>query len=64
MRESGMWICTNCEHIYEQQHDDSDRVILTGTLFGDVPEGWVYPICGVGRINSSHVQKEKMIIHN
>jgi len=48
MDELGVQICTNREHIYEQQYDDSGNAIHTGTLFGDSPSGWVCPICGIG----------------
>jgi len=46
MDESTIWMCTNCEYIYEPQYGDPDNNIPAGTLFDDLPEEWVCPICG------------------
>ena len=39
-------MCTNCEYIYEPQYGDPDNNIPAGTVFEDLPEDWVCPICG------------------
>jgi len=49
MDESAMWMCANCEYIYKLQDGDPDDSIPAGTIFGDIPEGWVYPICGADK---------------
>ena len=33
--------CTICSYIYDEEKE--------GTKFGDLPEDWVCPICGVGK---------------
>jgi len=41
--------CTVCGHVYDPLEGDSDSGIAPGTAFENIPEGWVCPICGVGK---------------
>lgn len=41
--------CTACGYIYEEELGDPDNGIDAGTLWADVPEDWVCPLCGVGK---------------
>jgi rubredoxin len=41
--------CTVCGHVYDPAEGDPDSGIAPGTLFEDIPEDWVCPICGVGK---------------
>ncbi|MFC1508069.1 rubredoxin [Candidatus Omnitrophota bacterium] len=41
--------CTVCNYIYDPSVGDPDSGIQPGTLFEDIPESWVCPICGVSK---------------
>ena len=41
--------CSVCEWIYDPAIGDPDGGIAPGTAFGDIPEDWVCPLCGVGK---------------
>ncbi len=43
------WRCTICDYVYDPQEGDADAGIESGTLFEDLPDDWVCPICGVGK---------------
>ena len=43
------FICEPCGYIYDPQLGDPDSGIPAGTLFEELPEDWVCPICGVGK---------------
>ncbi len=43
------WKCTVCNYIYNPEIGDEDSGIAPGTLFEDIPEDWVCPLCGVGK---------------
>ncbi len=45
----GRYKCTVCGHIYDPQFGDPDGGIPPGTLFADIPDDWVCPICGVSK---------------
>lgn len=38
--------CKICGYIYNAQNGDPISGILEGTLFSDLPESWVCPLCG------------------
>ncbi|AIK37053.1 rubredoxin [Bacillus pseudomycoides] len=40
------YICLPCGYIYDPEIGDPDENIEPGTSFGDLPEGWVCPVCG------------------
>jgi rubredoxin len=41
--------CTVCGYIYNPENGDPDNGIDPGTPFGELPESWVCPICGVAK---------------
>ena len=41
--------CTVCDYIYDPTKGDPDSGIKPGTLFEELPDDWVCPICGVGK---------------
>ena len=41
--------CTVCDYIYDPEKGDLDNGINPGTSFGDLPDTWVCPECGVGK---------------
>jgi rubredoxin len=41
--------CTVCFHIYDEELGDPDDGIAPGTLWEDIPDDWVCPICSVGK---------------
>lgn len=49
MTVANRWECTVCGYIYDPKEGDSSRGVKTGTVFEDLPEGWVCPVCGVSK---------------
>jgi rubredoxin len=43
------WICTVCGYIYNPAAGDPENGVPPGTPFEALPEGWVCPLCGVGK---------------
>lgn len=41
--------CELCGWIYDEELGDPDNGIPPGTLFRDLPEDFVCPICGAGK---------------
>lgn len=41
--------CTICGYIYDPELGDTDGGIKPGTLFEQLPETWVCPVCGAGK---------------
>ncbi|MDY6826988.1 MAG: rubredoxin [Bacillota bacterium] len=41
--------CQVCGYIYDPAEGDKDGGIAPGTSFGDLPDDWVCPVCGVGK---------------
>lgn len=41
--------CLACGYIYDPELGDPDSGVAPGTLFEDIPEDWVCPLCGVGK---------------
>ncbi len=46
MAEYKKYQCMECEHIYDEEKGDPDSSIAPGTLWDDIPDDWVCPICG------------------
>lgn len=40
------WLCP-CGYIYDEALGDPDNGVAPGTVFADVPEDWVCPVCGL-----------------
>lgn len=41
--------CKVCGYIYDPDSGDTDNGINPGTLFEDLPDDWVCPVCGVSK---------------
>jgi len=39
------WRCTVCDYLYDPELGDPENGIEPGTLFEDLPDDWVCPIC-------------------
>ena len=43
------FVCSVCGYEYDEAVGDPDNSIAPGTLFADLPEDFVCPLCGVGK---------------
>ncbi|MGN0563145.1 MAG: rubredoxin [Candidatus Heritagella sp.] len=43
------YVCSVCGYIYDEAAGDPDNGIAPGTVWEDVPEDFVCPLCGVGK---------------
>jgi rubredoxin len=43
------YVCTVCGYTYDPSVGDPDQGVAPGTQWEDVPEGYVCPVCGVGK---------------
>ena len=43
------YVCTPCGYIYDPETGDEEAGIKPGTLFADLSEDWICPICGAGK---------------
>ena len=43
------YVCSACGYVYDPAVGDPDNGIAPGTPFEDLPEGWVCPLCGLGK---------------
>lgn len=50
------YVCDICGYIYDPEKGDPDSGIAPGTVFEDIPEDWVCPLCGVGKDDISEVE--------
>jgi rubredoxin len=41
--------CTICGYIYDEAQGEEDSEIAPGTLWEDVPEDFICPVCGAGK---------------
>jgi rubredoxin len=41
------YVCGNCGFVYDPEEGDSFKGIPPRTRFGDLPDEWVCPSCGV-----------------
>ncbi|MFL8888427.1 rubredoxin [Helcococcus kunzii] len=41
--------CVACGYIYDPEIGDPENGIEPGTLFEDLPDDWVCPICGLDK---------------
>ena len=49
MTEYQKYKCSVCGHIYDEALGDPDTGIQPGTLWADIPDDWVCPLCGLGK---------------
>jgi rubredoxin len=50
------WECSVCGYIYDPELGDPEHNIPAGTLFEQLPEDWVCPVCGAAK--SQFVKKQ------
>jgi hydroxylamine reductase len=43
------WACLACDYVYDEEKGDPDNGIDPGTLFEDIPDDWLCPVCFVGK---------------
>lgn len=43
------WVCVVCGYVYDPEIGDPDSGVAPGTVWEDVPEDWVCPLCAVGK---------------
>ncbi len=46
---SQKYVCDICGWEYDEAVGDPDNGIAAGTVFSDLPEDFVCPLCGVGK---------------
>ncbi len=51
------WVCVVCGYIYDEEEGDPDNNIAPGTLFEELPEDFVCPLCGVGKEEFEEVKE-------
>ena len=43
------YVCALCGYIYDEAAGDPDNGVAPGTAWEDVPEDWVWPLCGADK---------------
>ena len=43
------YVCSVCGYVYDEEIGDPDNGIAAGTLFEDLPDDFVCPLCGVSK---------------
>ena len=43
------YVCEVCGYVYDPAIGDPANGVEPGTAWENVPEGWVCPVCGVGK---------------
>ena len=43
------YVCTVCGWVYDEAQGLPEEKIAPGTAFGDLPDDFVCPVCGVGK---------------
>ena len=41
------WTCAVCDYVYDEATGDPDHGLAPGTRYGDIPDDWSCPDCGV-----------------
>ena len=50
------WMCLICGWIYDEAAGVPDEGIPPGTRWEDVPEDWLCPDCGVGKLDFEMIE--------
>lgn len=50
------WMCVNCGYIYDEAVGDPMGGIAPGTPWEDIPDDWICPDCGLGKIEFEMVE--------
>lgn len=43
------YVCSVCGYVYDPAEGDPGNGVAAGTLWQQVPEDWVCPVCGVNK---------------
>ncbi|GBD95095.1 rubredoxin [bacterium BMS3Abin05] len=43
------YVCSICGYVYDPEKGDPDAEIKPGTMFEDLPDDWVCPICSASK---------------
>jgi rubredoxin len=43
------YICSVCGYVYDEAAGAPDDGVAPGTVWADVPESWVCPLCGAAK---------------
>ena len=43
------YVCSVCGYVYDEAAGAPDDGVAPGTLWADVPEEWVCPLCGAAK---------------
>lgn len=43
------YICEVCGYVYDESVGDPDNGVAAGTTWGNVPDDYACPLCGVGK---------------
>ncbi len=43
------YVCEVCGYVYDEAMGEADHGVAPGTLWNEVPEDFVCPLCGVGK---------------
>ena len=43
------YVCDVCGYIYDEEIGDPDNGVEAGRIWEDVPEDFLWPLCGVGK---------------
>ena len=43
------FVCSVCGYVYDEAQGDPDNGVAPGTVFEDIPDSWVCPLCAVGK---------------
>lgn len=45
--EMKKYVCSVCAYVYDPLTGDLDSGVLAGTMFEEITDDWVCPVCGV-----------------
>jgi len=51
------WKCLVCGYIYDEDAGDPSGDIPPGTLFEDLPDYWVCPVCGASKDQFEYIEE-------
>ena len=46
MSDNENYVCTGCKYIYNPKYGNEKAGVKPGTMFNDLPDDWVCPVCG------------------
>ena len=51
-----VWQCLNCGYVYDEEAGDPDEGLAPGTRWAYIPEDWICPQCGSGKVDFDMVE--------